>query len=117
MSECVLIHVRKLIYTSYLKSNVFYNEANQEELSPLQCQILSQSAKKVKDTATRLATEHKELHGGISKIGKAIDRVSFIQSNFVKIWQSFIIILKSMGGFMEPFFDVKLCQQVVKLLT
>lgn len=50
-------------------------EANQEELSQLQCQILSQSAKKVKDTVTRLATEHKELHGGISKIGKAIDRV------------------------------------------
>lgn len=51
-------------------------EANQEELSPLQCQILAQSAKKVKDTVTRVAIEHKELHGGISKIGKAIDRVS-----------------------------------------
>ncbi|XP_001635200.2 E3 ubiquitin-protein ligase RMND5A [Nematostella vectensis] len=45
-----------------------------DELSPLQCHVLSQSAKKVKETVTRLATEHKELHGGISKIGKAIDR-------------------------------------------
>ncbi|KXJ18393.1 E3 ubiquitin-protein ligase RMND5A [Exaiptasia diaphana] len=54
--------------------------SNQEELSPLQCQVLAQSAKKVKDTVTRLATEHKELHGGISKIGKAIDR-NFIADN------------------------------------
>ncbi|XP_031549571.1 E3 ubiquitin-protein ligase RMND5A-like [Actinia tenebrosa] len=54
--------------------------SNQDELSQLQCQILTQSAKKVKDTVTRLATEHKELHGGISKIGKAIDR-NFISDN------------------------------------
>ncbi len=46
-----------------------------DEVSPLQLHLLNQSSRKVKDTVLKLATEHKELHGGISKIGKAIDRV------------------------------------------
>ena len=48
----------------------------EDEVSPVQLHFLNQSSRKVKDTVAKVATEHKELHGGISKIGKAIDRVS-----------------------------------------
>ncbi|XP_020610029.1 protein RMD5 homolog A-like [Orbicella faveolata] len=51
-----------------------------DEVSPLQLHLLNQSSRKVKDTVSKLATEHKELHGGISKIGKAIDR-NFVIDN------------------------------------
>ena len=53
-----------------------FTASNDDEVSPLQLHLLNQSSRKVKDTVSKLATEHKELHGGISKIGKAIDRVS-----------------------------------------
>ena len=50
--------------------------ANQDdEVSPVQLHLLNQSSRKVKETVSKIATEHKELHGGISKIGKAVDRV------------------------------------------
>lgn len=29
---------------------------------------------KIKDTVSRLATDHRDLHGTVSKVGKAIDR-------------------------------------------
>lgn len=47
-------------------------------LSPLQSHIISACGKKVKDSTQRFATEHKELHSCVSKIGKAIDRVIFL---------------------------------------
>ena len=53
----------------------FHSAKADDELPPLQYHLLNQSSKRVKDCVTRVATEHKELHGGISKIGKAIDRV------------------------------------------
>ena len=38
---------------------------------------------------TKLATEHKELHGGISKVGKAIDRVKLVNVlNLSKIYRN-----------------------------
>lgn len=52
-----------------------FTASKDDEVSPLQLHLLNQSSRKVKDTVSKLATEHKELHGGISKIGKAIDRV------------------------------------------
>lgn len=53
-----------------------YVVSKDDEVSPLQLHLLNQSSRKIKDTVSKLATEHKELHGGISKIGKAVDRVS-----------------------------------------
>ncbi|CAH3025767.1 unnamed protein product [Porites evermanni] len=52
----------------------------EDEVSPVQLHFLNQSSRKVKDTVAKVATEHKELHGGISKIGKAIDR-NFVVDN------------------------------------
>ncbi|XP_017889818.1 E3 ubiquitin-protein ligase RMND5A [Ceratina calcarata] len=44
------------------------------ELTPGQVQILKEAMKKVCETVHRLTTEHRELHGSVSKVGKAIDR-------------------------------------------
>ncbi|KAI1303025.1 E3 ubiquitin-protein ligase RMND5A [Halotydeus destructor] len=39
-----------------------------------QKEILQQSIKKVKDVITQIASEHRDLHGTVSKVGKAIDK-------------------------------------------
>lgn len=44
------------------------------ELTPGQIQILKETMKKICETVHRLTTEHRELHGSVSKVGKAIDR-------------------------------------------
>lgn len=36
---------------------------------------MKQAASKVKDTVQRLASDHRDLHSTVSKVGKAIDRV------------------------------------------
>ena len=46
------------------------------ELSPAQTLILSQCVCKIRETLSRLSSDHKDLHGSVSKVGKAIDRVS-----------------------------------------
>ena len=46
-----------------------------EVLSAGHVAILNQCAKKVKDTVTKLSSEHKDLHSSVSKVGKAIDKV------------------------------------------
>lgn len=37
---------------------------------------LTQCAQKIKDVSSSLAAEHRDLHGTVSKVGKAIDKVS-----------------------------------------
>lgn len=44
------------------------------ELSKYQKEVVKQSMVKLKDTVTRLASDHRDLHGAVSKVGKAIDR-------------------------------------------
>ncbi|CAG0897335.1 unnamed protein product [Darwinula stevensoni] len=44
------------------------------EISTTQRLMLSQTVAKVKDTIQKIATEHRELHSSVSKVGKAIDR-------------------------------------------
>ncbi|XP_063987024.1 E3 ubiquitin-protein ligase RMND5A isoform X1 [Diachasmimorpha longicaudata] len=46
----------------------------EQELTPSQVQILKQAMKKVRDTVQDLATNHRESHSTVSKVGKAIDR-------------------------------------------
>ncbi|XP_066595553.1 E3 ubiquitin-protein ligase RMND5A isoform X2 [Prorops nasuta] len=43
-------------------------------LTPIQVQVLSQGMTKVRDTVQQLATDHRDLHSAVSKVGKAIDR-------------------------------------------
>jgi len=42
--------------------------------------LLNQCIKKIKDTGSRLSGDHKELHGMVSKVGKAIDKVYLLLS-------------------------------------
>lgn len=44
------------------------------EVTAAQSLVLSQCAKKVKDVVTAIAAEHRDLHGTVSKVGKAIDK-------------------------------------------
>ncbi|XP_044736227.1 E3 ubiquitin-protein ligase RMND5A [Chrysoperla carnea] len=44
------------------------------ELTPEQINILKEAMTKVKETVHHLATDHRDLHSTVSKVGKAIDR-------------------------------------------
>ncbi|GFY73126.1 e3 ubiquitin-protein ligase RMND5A [Trichonephila inaurata madagascariensis] len=44
------------------------------EITAAQALILTQCCKKVKDVVASMATEHRDLHGTVSKVGKAIDK-------------------------------------------
>uniref|UniRef100_A0A8D8RI17 Protein RMD5 homolog A n=1 Tax=Cacopsylla melanoneura TaxID=428564 RepID=A0A8D8RI17_9HEMI len=46
----------------------------EHELTASQVHILKDALQKVKDTVQRLATDHRDLHSTVSKVGKAIDR-------------------------------------------
>lgn len=39
-------------------------------------QTMVQCCKEIKETVQMLASRHKDIHGSVSKVGKAIDRVS-----------------------------------------
>ncbi|KMQ94013.1 protein rmd5-like protein a protein [Lasius niger] len=45
-----------------------------QELTAGQVQMVKQAMTKVRDTVQRLATDHRDLHSTVSKVGKAIDR-------------------------------------------
>lgn len=49
--------------------------SDEYELSSTQETILSEAMAQVRETVGRVATDHRELHGSVSKVGKAIDRV------------------------------------------
>lgn len=44
------------------------------ELSKYQKEVLKQAMTRIKETVSRLASDHRDLHGTVSKVGKAIDR-------------------------------------------
>jgi hypothetical protein len=48
------------------------------QLTAAQIVILRQTMNKIRETVHRIASEHRDLHSTVSKVGKAIDRVSFI---------------------------------------
>ncbi|XP_070158716.1 E3 ubiquitin-protein ligase RMND5A isoform X2 [Polyergus mexicanus] len=56
-----------------LKKDLEEAPSNQE-LTAGQVQMLKQAMTKVRDTVQRLATDHRDLHSTVSKVGKAIDR-------------------------------------------
>ena len=47
-----------------------------QELTAAQIVILRQTMNKIRETVHRIASEHRDLHSTVSKVGKAIDRVS-----------------------------------------
>jgi len=62
--------------TSHIES--LKNELNEcpadHELTPGQVHIMKQAMIKARETVQRLATDHRDLHSTVSKVGKAIDR-------------------------------------------
>lgn len=48
----------------------------EQELTAAQIVILRQTMNKIRETVHRIASEHRDLHSTVSKVGKAIDRVS-----------------------------------------
>ncbi|KAJ9579561.1 hypothetical protein L9F63_004746 [Diploptera punctata] len=46
----------------------------EHELTPAQVVILRQAMNKIREAVQRLATDHRDLHSTVSKVGKAIDR-------------------------------------------
>lgn len=46
----------------------------EHEMTAIQKDVLKQTMTKIKDTVMHLATDHRDLHGTVSKVGKAIDR-------------------------------------------
>ncbi|GLV31686.1 Souji [Carabus blaptoides fortunei] len=61
---------------SYIESlkNELENAPPDHTLTTGQIVLLNQAMKKIKDTVQRLATDHRDLHSTVSKVGKAIDR-------------------------------------------
>ena len=57
------------------------------ELTTAQSLILSQCVRRAKDALTNLSTNHRDLHGSVSKVGKTVDRVS-LSSQYIcsKAW-------------------------------
>ncbi|KAJ8968129.1 hypothetical protein NQ314_002450 [Rhamnusium bicolor] len=52
-----------------------YQSAGEDHvLTNIQIDILKQNMAKVKETVSKLATDHRDLHSTVSKVGKAIDR-------------------------------------------
>lgn len=57
---------------SFIISFVGVQDADLSVLS----QTMAQCCKNIKETVQMLASRHKDIHGSVSKVGKAIDRVS-----------------------------------------
>merc|ERR1719370_45799 len=47
---------------------------NEGNISSLQIALVKQAAAKVSDCISKLATDHRDLHSSVSKVGKAVDR-------------------------------------------
>lgn len=59
-------------------------------------QTMAQCCKNIKETVQMLASRHKDIHGSVSKVGKAIDRVRTLSNVvlqhavriFLNLWRS-----------------------------
>lgn len=57
-------------------------------------QTMAQCCKNIKETVQMLASRHKDIHGSVSKVGKAIDRVrTFVSSLTLIKWHTFSSLL------------------------
>lgn len=60
------------------------------ELSGTLSLVLTQCCKRIKDTVQKLASDHKDIHSSVSRVGKAIDKVWCRRKCSVIVKQSFI---------------------------
>ncbi|XP_043571602.1 E3 ubiquitin-protein ligase RMND5A-like [Chiloscyllium plagiosum] len=61
-------------YVSSLRQELSSAGCLDAQLSATLLLVMSQCCKKIKDTVQKLASDHKDIHGSVSKVGKAIDR-------------------------------------------
>ncbi|XP_067838316.1 E3 ubiquitin-protein ligase RMND5A isoform X3 [Heptranchias perlo] len=61
-------------YTSGLRQELTQTGGQDVELSGTLSLVLSQCCKRIKDTVQKLASDHKDIHCSVSRVGKAIDR-------------------------------------------
>ncbi|MBN3305581.1 RMD5A protein, partial [Amia calva] len=62
-------------YTSGLKHEIIQTGDQEVELSGTLSLVLSQCCKRIKDTVQKLASDHKDIHSSVSRVGKAIDKI------------------------------------------
>jgi len=65
-----------------LQRDIADNSDGSIHLSSLQTALVKQASQKVSDNVTKVATDHRDLHSTVSKVGKAVDR------NFVSDFDS-----------------------------
>ncbi|XP_015679445.1 E3 ubiquitin-protein transferase RMND5B isoform X2 [Protobothrops mucrosquamatus] len=63
-----------LRYVSQLREELGAAALQRAPLSATLSLVMSQCCKKIKDTVQNLASDHKDIHSSISRVGKAIDR-------------------------------------------
>lgn len=56
------------------------------QLSATQVLTLNQCLRKIRDSVSRISSEHKDMHGSVSKIGKTIDRVNISSLFFLDLF-------------------------------
>lgn len=78
---CLLFFFTYLFFFPFSSSDLlcsfflnYYPAPPDQELTTTQVQILKEAMTKIRDTVQRLATDHRESHSTVSKVGKAIDR-------------------------------------------
>lgn len=57
-----------------LTDYIVITASNQSEMSDIQFTILAANIRKIRDVISQISSEHRDLHGTVSKVGKAIDR-------------------------------------------
>ncbi|XP_024599579.1 protein RMD5 homolog A isoform X2 [Neophocaena asiaeorientalis asiaeorientalis] len=63
-------------YTGGLKHEILQSHGQDAELSGTLSLVLTQCCKRIKDTVQKLASDHKDIHSSVSRVGKAIDKES-----------------------------------------
>lgn len=65
-----------LAFVSNQSFSLFFFFIGQDaELSGTLSLVLTQCCKRIKDTVQKLASDHKDIHSSVSRVGKAIDKV------------------------------------------
>ncbi|XP_011925263.1 PREDICTED: protein RMD5 homolog B isoform X2 [Cercocebus atys] len=65
-----------LHYVGQLRAELASAALQGTPLSATLSLVMSQCCQKIKDTVQKLASDHKDIHSSVSRVGKAIDRVS-----------------------------------------
>ena len=72
--SALLYLIKHAIVDMHSENFVSFAGVQDADLSVLS-QTMAQCCKNIKETVQMLASRHKDIHGSVSKVGKAIDRV------------------------------------------